>query len=145
MKDFQVYLCGGMQNFGKENFKLGNVWRKYCKDVLEEYECNYDMKIINPNNYFNFQNEVPLYKNQREVMEFDLNKVRKSDLVIVNFNDKYSLGSMAELAIAYEKRIPVIGLNITQQELHPWQIEMSNRIFDNIDEMLDYVKNFYLT
>ena len=68
-----------------------------------------------------------------------------SDLmVIVNFNDMYSLGSMSELAIAYDRRIPIIGLDINKQELHPWQIEMCNRIFDDIDEMLDYVEDYYL-
>ncbi len=78
-------------------------------------------------------------------MEFDLNKVRHSDLIICNFNDIYSLGTMAELAIAYERRIPVIGLNVDEQTLHPWQIEFCTRIFNDMDEMLDYVKDFYLT
>ena len=78
-------------------------------------------------------------------MEFDLNKVRNSDLIIVNFNDMYSLGTMSEIAIAYEKRIPIIGLDTDNQNLHPWQIEMTNRIFSNIDEMLNYIKYYYLT
>ena len=56
----------------------------------------------------------------------------------------YSLGSMSELAIAYDRRIPIIGLDINKQELHPWQIEMCNRIFGDIDEMLDYVEDYYL-
>lgn len=51
-------------------------------------------------------------------MEFDLNRVRNSDLIIVNFNDMYSLGIMAEIAIVYERKIPVIGLNETKQSLH---------------------------
>ena len=77
-------------------------------------------------------------------MELDLHKLRNSNLVIVNFNDIYSLGSMAELAIAYDRCIPIIGLDIDKQELHPWQIEMCNRIFSDIDEMLDYVEDYYL-
>ena len=77
-------------------------------------------------------------------MEFYLNKVRNSDLIIVNFNDMWSLGTMSEIAIAYERRIPVIGLDVDKQNLHSWQIEMCTRIFDNIDEMLDYVEDFYL-
>ena len=77
-------------------------------------------------------------------MEFDLNKVRNADLIIVNFNDVYSLGSMSEIAIAYERKIPVIGINLKNQDLHPWQIEMSYRIFNNIEKMLGYVKEKYL-
>ena len=141
MKKFQIYLAGGMGKFGKENFDKANVWRTYCKEILEN--SNY-VNVINPNDYFNFIEE-PKYKSEREVMEFDLNKVRNSDLIIINFNDMYSLGSMAELSIAYEKRIPIIGLDIEKQNLHPWQIEMCNRIFNNIDELLVYVKDYYLS
>lgn len=136
---------GGMGKFGKENFNEGNKWRVYCKDILENFDGNYKVSIINPNDYFNFIDEPPRYKTEKEAMEFDIHKVRTSDLVIVNFNDMYSLGSMAELAIAYERRIPVIGLDVEKQKLHPWQVEMSNRIFDDIDEMLDYIEDFYLS
>lgn len=141
---FNIYLAGGMGKFGKENFDEGNAWRIYCKEMLEKYECNYGVNVINPNDYFNFKEDPQRYETQREVMEFDLNKVRHADLIIINFNDMYSLGSMAELAIAYERKIPIIGLDIDNQKLHPWQIEMCNRIFNNIDEILNYVEDFYL-
>ena len=144
MKNFQIYLCGGMGKFGKDNFEKSNTWRIYCKNTLENCECEYSVKAINPNDYFNFVEEPPRYVSQREVMELDLHKLRNSDLVIANFNDMYSLGSMAELAIAYDRRIPIVGLDIDKQELHTWQIEMCNRIFDDIDEMLDYVEDYYL-
>ena len=142
---YTIYLAGGMGKFGKDNFDESNQWRVYCKKVLEACEGDYKVKVTNPNDYFNFVENPPTYASQREVMEFDLNKVRNSDLLIVNFNDMYSLGTMAEIAIAYEKKIPIIGLDRDKQDLHPWQIEMCNRIFDDIDEMLDYVRNYYLT
>lgn len=141
---YNIYTCGGMGKFGKENFNKGNVWRIYCKNVLEHYECDYKVKVCNPNDYYNFIDEPPQYKSQLEVMKFDLNKLRDSNLVIANFNDMYSLGSMAELAIAHERRIPVIGLDIDEQTLHPWQVCMCERIFNDIDEMLDYIQDFYL-
>ena len=37
------------------------------------------------------------------------------------------------------------SLNENNEELHPWQIEFCTRIFNNIDELLDYVEDFYLT
>lgn len=134
-----------MQKFEKEKFKESNTWRSKCINELKHYDSAYNILITNPNDYFNFMSEVPAYKTQREVMEFDLNKVRNANLVIVNFNNMYSLGTMAEIAIAYERRIHIIGLNESNQELHPWQIEMCNRIFDDIYDMLDYVKDFYLS
>lgn len=146
MKDYQIYLCGGMGKFGKENFEESDVWRRYCKDTLESFESKrYKVSCINPNDYFSFVQDPPLYESNREVMELDLNKLRNSDLVIANFNDPSSLGSMAELAIAYDNRIPIVGLNVSNEELHPWEECMCNRIFDDIDELLDYVEDFYLT
>ena len=109
-----------MGKFGKDNFEKSNAWRIYCKNTLENCECDYNVKAINPNDYFNFKEEQPKYVSQREVMELDLHKLRNSNLVIVNFNDMYSLGSMSELAISYDRRIPIIGLDIDNQELHPW-------------------------
>lgn len=144
MKDISIYLCGGMGKFGKENFDKGNAWRRYCKQALETCEYDYKVNVINPNDYFNFVDEPQQYKSQSEVMNLDIHKLRNSDLVIANFNDMYSLGSMAELAIAHERRIPVIGLDIDKQTLHPWQVCICERIFNDIDEMLDYIQDFYL-
>lgn len=144
MKNFTIYLAGGMGKFGKENFDESNKWRVLCKREFEDYDSQYYVYVDNPNDYFNFIEESQRYQSQREIMEFDLNKVRNADLVIINFNDMYSLGSMAELAIAYEKRIPVIGLDVDNQKLHPWQIDMCNRIFNNIVDLIDYVEDFYL-
>ena len=144
MRSISIYLCGGMQKYGKENFDKSNDWRKYCKKTLESCESLYGVFVINPNDYFGVNSEPPQYKSQSEVMNLDLHKLRNSDLVIANFNDMHSLGSMAELAIAHERRIPIIGLDVDNQTLHPWQICMCERIFDDIDEMLDYIQDFYL-
>lgn len=144
MKNIQIYLAGGMGKFGKDNFDEGNKWRIYCKDMLEKYECDYKVNVVNSNDFFNFREDPCRYKSQREVMEFDLNKVRHSNLIICNFNNMYSLGTMVKLAIAYENRIPVIGLDVDKQTLHPWEIEFCTRIFNDMDEMLDYVEDFYL-
>ena len=148
MENFQIYLAGGMGSFGKENFDKGNNWRLYCKKILEgEIQSKYyKLKVINPNDYFNFLDDTKIgFEYEKEAMEFDLDKVRKSDLIIINFNDMYSLGSMAELAIAYERRIPVLGLDIDKQKLHPWEKLMCNKIFDDIDHLLDYTIDFYIT
>lgn len=144
MRNYNIYLSGGMQKFGKDNFEEGNKWRKYCKEMLENCECDYKVKVCNPNDLFNFRDE-PQYISEKEVMNLDLYKLRQSDLVIVSFNDKWSLGTMSEIAIAYEKRIPVIGLDIDKQILHPWQICMCERIFNDINEMLGYIQDFYIT
>ena len=144
MRDYLIYLSGGMMKFGSDNFDKSEKWRNYCKKALEKCECDYKVKVFNPNDYFNFRDDSPAYSSENEVMRFDIHNLRKSDLVIVNFNDKWSLGTMSEVAIAYDRGVPIIGLDENGQELHPWQYSMAERIFDNIDKMLDYVQDFYL-
>ena len=65
-------------------------------------------------------------------------------MIIVDFANPKSLGTMAEIAIAYEHRIPVIGLNESGIELHPWQIEMCNKIFSDKNKLVNYVIDYYL-
>lgn len=144
MKQLSVYLAGGMGKFGKDEFDKANTWRVLTKQFLENNDCGVEVFVTNPNDYFSFADDIPMYKSEKEVMEFDLNRLRRSDLVIVNFNDMYSLGTMSEIAIAYDRKIPVIGLDVDNQELHHWQVEMCNRIFDNISELFEYIEDFYL-
>ena len=146
MKTLNIYLAGGMQKFGKKDFNESNYWRVHIEQELMKLDCGRQTRICNPNDYYSFYDNSPRYSTMREVMEFDLNKVRNSDLIIVNFNDLKSLGTMAELAIAYEHRIPVIGLCSEENYpmLHPWQKEMCNRIFGDIDELINYVIEYYV-
>lgn len=143
MRDYIIYTSGGMQSFGKNNFNKSNGWRKYCKHTLENCECDYRVKVFNPNDYFNFYDE-PQYKSEREIMNHDLRNLRESDLVIVNFNDPRSIGTACELAIAHDRGVPIIGVNEGGVELHSWLECMCERVFGSVDEMLDYVKDFYL-
>jgi hypothetical protein len=77
-------------------------------------------------------------------MEFDLYNLRKSNLVVVNFNAPQSIGTAMELMVAKENKIPVIGLNKDETKLHPWLIECCTRICDSFREIVNHVVNFYL-
>lgn len=98
---------------------------------------------INPNSHFNFLDDTT-YISNREIKEFDLYKAIHSDLIIVNFLVNDSIGTSKEIAICHDKGIPVIGLNEQKLELHPWDIDDCNRIFNDMDEMLEYVVKHYL-
>ena len=146
MKDYNIYLSGGMASFGKENFSKSNDWRVYIKYVLEHTDTSkYRVNAYNPNDYYSFYDDDIWKISDKEIMEYDLYRLRKSDLLIVNFNDKNSLGTMSEIAIAYDRNIPIIGLDENKQVLHSWQLEMCNKIFNYKDELLDYVEKYYLT
>lgn len=134
-------MSGGMSSL---SFEEQSKWRKQIIDAIKFGDYHYEKKPIffNPVDYYNFTDVR--YKSEREVMEFDLNALRHSDLVVVNFNDPNSLGTCAELAIAYEMHIPIIGINKDGVKLHPWLVEFTTRMCDDIREAVSHVVDFYL-
>ena len=141
MERVKIYLSGGMGNLTYEEM---SGWRKRVIDDIRfgQYDCAKSASFFNPVNYYGF--EEIRYRSEREVMEFDLNALRNSDLVIVNFNDDRSVGTISELAIAYEHRIPVIGINEDGHLLHPWLEEFVTRMCNSIEEAVEHTIDFYL-
>ena len=140
METCRIYLSGGM---GALSMEEQSRWRKQIIDEIKiNRHCEKKPIFFNPVDYYKF--EEVRYKSEREVMQFDLNALRHSDLVIVNFNDPKSLGTCAELAIAYDMKIPIIGINKNGYELHPWLIEFTTRMCDDIREAVSHVVDFYL-
>ena len=131
---FQIYLAGGMQDL---SFEEQNTWReRICNQIIAM------RRILNPVDYYNFQTE--LHDTEKEVMRFDTNFVRNSDLVVVNANDPKSIGTSMEIAIAYERHIPVLILNTEKKRLHAWWVQMSDKIFDDEKKLCTYIYDFYL-
>ena len=140
METVKIYLCGGMSALDIEEQKK---WRKQIMDAVKyNYDCSKKPVFFDPTQYYGF--EETRYLTEREVLEFDLNALRNSDLVIVNFNDPASLGTCSELAIAYENKIPIVGINKDNKELHPWHSEFVMRMCNNIKEAVEYTVEFFL-
>lgn len=141
MENVRIYLSGGMGNL---SFEEQSKWRKRIIDAIKfgDYDCKKNPVFFNPVDYYNFEEER--HRSEREVMEFDLNGLRNSNLVIVNFNDPKSLGTCAELAIAHEMKIPVIGINKDNKELHPWLVEFTTRMCEDLREAVEYTVEFFL-
>lgn len=141
MDSVRIYLAGGM---GSLSFEEQTKWRNQVRDAIlyGEYDCNIKPYFFSPPHFYNF--EEPTHKTEREVMDFDLSRLRNSNLVIVNFNDPKSLGTAMELMLARELKIPVIGLNKDGIELHPWLIECTTRICDDMYELVEHVVEYYL-
>lgn len=141
METCRIYLSGGM---GGLSFEEQSKWRKQVINAILFGDYDYEKKPIffNPVDYYNFTETR--HKTEREIVEFDLNALRKSDLVIVNFNDPKSIGTAAELAIAYEMKIPIIGINKDNTELHPWLAEFTTRMCMDLREAVEHAVDFYL-
>ena len=140
MEKVNIYLSGGMGNL---SFEEQSKWRQRIIDAINNnFDCEKKPYFFNPVNYYNFT-EVR-HRSEREIMEFDLNALRNSDLVIVNFNDPKSIGTAMELMLAKERNIPIIGFGVNGQAVHPWLLECCTRICDSFREMAEHVVAFYL-
>ena len=140
----QIYLSGGMSGL---TYVEQMRWRYDITSVILDKCDNHDIRpypnFFSPPEYYRVGES--LHKSEREVMEFDLYKLRTSDLVIVNFNSPNSIGTAMELMLARELRIPIVGLLEDEDaNLHPWLVECCGRIFSNLDELSDYVVLYYL-
>ena len=131
----KIYLSGGMASISKDE---SNLWRRYIEDELK-----YEAEIFNPVWYYNYENPYD-FDNDKEVMDFDLYNLRSSDLVIVNFNVPESIGTAQELALAYEWHKPILGLNEKSLDIHPWLKVNCVKMFIDKDELIQYVKCYYL-
>lgn len=144
MDRFHIYLAGAMSGLSREE---QSKWRVKVEDRLRNSDLilryKYILDIFNPFSYYNYFEQG--HKTEKEIMRYEFDKIRKSDLIIVNFNNPSSLGTMAELAVAYEHRIPIVGMSSDLQSLHPWEIEMCTRICDDMDELIEHVSWYYLT
>lgn len=139
MQDFKIYLAGGMTGLTLDEQVQ---WRIACKEWLESKECNFNVRVINPCDYFSLFEKKQ--QSEHEVKNFDLNHVRTSDLVLVNFNAPKSQGTSIEIFLANLLHIPVIGINERNFEIHPWDLDDVDRMFDNMKDALQYINDFYL-
>ena len=144
MDQCKIYLCGGMSGLSQAE---QSKWRwnviKGIEDGDKYYGYKYEPDFFNPMVYYNLTDNEHML--EREPFEFDLYNLRNSNLVIANFNAPGSIGSAMEIAIAFENRIPVVGLNKNEYELHPWLEESCIRMCDNMDELIEHVALYYLT
>ena len=123
---------------------LSSRWQKQIQDAIKYGGYDYEKKVLfyNPIDYYNL--EVIQHNSEREVMEFDLYNLRKSDLVVVNFIDSKNIVSAMELMLAKELRIPVVAFGVNNKEINPWLLECCTRVCDNIREVVEYIVDFYL-
>lgn len=141
METVKIYLSGGMGALSSEE---QSKWRKQIINAIKfNYECEKKPVFFNPVNYYNF--EEVRHRSEREVMEFDLNALRSSNLVIVNFNDPKSIGTAMELMLAKERNIPIIGFGVNGQTIHPWLLECCTRVCESLREVVEHTVDFYLS
>ena len=139
MDKVKFYMAGGM---GGLTLEEQMEWRSDIEKKIKFESCSEITYFFQPPYYY--QPNGTAHRTEREARDFDLYRLKHSDVVIVNFNVPNSIGTAQELAIAHEYRIPVIGLNENNDELHPWLQECCTRICKTREELVNHIVNFYL-
>ena len=141
----KIYLAGKM---GGLTFEEMNKWRceTHRKLLSQAKMSGKKINVINPVLYYNF--EEKRHQTEIEVEEFDLAHVISSDIIIVNLDGlKDSIGTIIELHDAhYHHKIPVIAFGSQElyDNLHPWIKNNITRVENNMDDMVTYIRDFYM-
>ena len=139
MNKHYVYLAGGIAGLSIEEH---NGWRIQFEELISNADMWDKVSVFNPVSHI--EDLHPDRMDEKQAMDYDLNMLRRSDLIIMNFNNPNSIGTACELGIAYDRRIPILGLNLEKYELHPWPCMMCHKIFTDWNSMVEYfIKHFY--
>lgn len=133
-----IYLAGSCEQ-ATEDERTG--WRKKCEKWIKKYADGFG--AFSPVAYFDYSRAD--YQSESEVFRFFRRKVEAADVILVNLsNIRQSVGTICELAFAFQKNIPIIGFNMGVNYVeHPWLEEMMDRKFQEIDDALEYIRNYY--
>lgn len=144
-KRLKIYLGGRMTGLTLEEM---NSWRLSIESIIEklmEFKDNYEINIINPVQFYNFENKA--HKSEKEVMLYDLAHVKSSDILIVNLEGlNSSIGTCIEIYEAYKCNIPILafGNNEIYEQIHPWLKEYITRVDTNEIGLCNYIYDFYM-
>ena len=142
MKKDIIYLAGKMSGLSIEEMcRWRNEFKLKFKNRCKQELIHNPFRIVSPTDYYSFEEKK--HKTEREVMDYDLWIVRNSKLIVVNLDYPNSLGTAIELYEANKHcGIPVIGFGAVVN--HPWIEECVNVKFDTMDEVVDYIMEFYV-
>lgn len=144
-KALKIYLAGKMSGL---SFAEMNDWRQELKKHLlfAAGISGYRLQVINPVDFYNFEEKK--YQSEEEVEDYDLAHVISSNIIIANLEGLNSSdGTKIELHDAnYHNNVLVIafGNKKLYQTLHPWLKRDITRIEENIQDVVCYIRDFYM-
>lgn len=143
----KIYLSGAMGCYlGTKEEGYAETWRKETEKEFQLTNSNFN--IFNSTRYYNY-NE---HSDGKEVMRYELNQLKTSDILLVNLKDvDSSVGTIEEIFYAYILGLPIIGFlpeldNTNNTFVHPWLYEQIDKVFEGKDSMQDaiyYIEDYY--
>ena len=141
----KIYTAGKMSGLTfEEQMQWRSVFEYKLKKISDEV-----LVFLHPPLYYNYESP-PLHKSEAEIKEWELNKIRECDIVVVNLdgiND--SIGTHIELGLINamnmfgNKHIYVIGIGDATDK-HPWIQSSLLRVEPDIDAACNYINDYLL-
>ena len=134
----QIYLAGKISGIP---FADANNWRMFLSNGLKTKSLIDSWKCFNPCAHIR-TNGSAMYDS--EYFMYDLDQLRRSRLVIVSFEfGQDSIGTAMEVAVAFENRIPIIGYNPGEIEVHPWYDMALTHMCYDMDGLILFLCDHY--
>jgi len=135
-----IYLAGPMES---TTLSALDEWRQLAIRKLRDWKPG--MRIINPVDLSVFGDpDHPLYAD-KAVLQRDLQHVQQSTLVLANLQtaNKVSIGTVMEIAWAYQAQIPVIAIADPKYHDHCMIRGASIAIVEDLASALDLIETMY--
>lgn len=144
LKNIKIYTAGKMTGLRlKEQMQWRSELCNSIRELIDPSLCK--VEVFCPPLYYNDNN----FQSDNEVMEYDLARMKSSDIVVVNLDNlKTSIGTIMELATAKEhnmsggKHIFVIGIG-EKEEQHPWVRCCVHRFVSGTKEAAEFINEFF--
>ena len=145
-RNLKVYLSGKMFGLNLEDM---SHWRNEIeKNLTHRFEStgsNALLYIFNPVRYYNYESHE--HQSEKEIKNYEIKHVTTSDIVVVNLEGlNTSDGSKYEIIMASQNNIPVIAFGDEKlyDDLHPWIKDDITRVEKDLNDVCNYIANFYM-
>ena len=129
----KIYLCGPIMD---EHAGTAREWRKLAARRLGR-----EFRLLDPMRRNFKDREVD---SANEIVEFDLQDIRRADLLLVNYN-KASIGTAMEVFYAANNlgKFVVAFSPFDFQHCNPWMVRYCTKILPALDAAIEYIKTHF--
>jgi len=144
MKPVKYYLAHPFDSRREmREWELGFEKRTGIQIINPFYDEVREEIIVADNEYIDMsreEREKLVLSKYKEIVEKDLEKVRRSDGIIAIINDKKSIGTLQEMVYAFLAKKPVYVMAFNSAN-HPWVKYHATEIFTDLNHLEEYLKN----
>lgn len=117
-------------------------WRNEFARRIKQRELNERVVVFNPILWYDSEDSAQ--RKENEFFRYDIRNLKRSDLVVANIDTQRSIETCMEIAIAHDNEIPVVALYTKTSLVNTWIDECCIRICNSMDELVEYVADYYL-